>query len=266
MRMLGITGAGGVLGSILIPKLHEMGFETSSFPGDICSREDIKEWLSKVDLDGIIHLAAIVATSDVIDNPLLAFNVNVSGTINIMLEASERWRGERKWFFLASTSHVYASKDTPISEDDDLLPTTLYGKTKLLAEKVVFEIGKIKAYPFDVCIGRIFSFYHKTQKRPFLYPNIKFRLEHEDLSKPFFLPGANCVRDFSNAEDIADIIAALAVKRSSGIFNIASGKPISIRDFVQALSPERLQIVTDKKVDSLVANVNKLRIELYKNE
>ena len=156
------------------------------------------------------------------------------------------------WLFYASTSHVYASKNSPISENDIISPVSEYGETKYEAEKMVSE------YYNNFCIGRIFSFYHDSQKKPFLYPNIKKRLKNEDLSKPFELYGAQSVRDFLNAENVADIIIELMNKRAKGIYNVASGEGIEIKDFVQNLTDKKLDIKELGTNDYLVADISKL--------
>lgn len=268
IKKLGITGASGVLGQILQQKLRAKGIEFSTFDGDIRNKEDIKIWVQNNDWDGVIHLAAIVPTKQVNENPLEAFDVNVSGTLNLLSELQKECRGEKedkyKWFFYASTSHVYESSNKPISESSNLKPVSLYGKTKLMAEEIVREAGDMEGSLLNVCVGRIFSFYHKIQKPPFLYPTIMERLQKEDLSKEFFLYGADSIRDFLNAEEVVDIIIKLAQKQSTGIFNIASGIGVKIRDFVQAQTDRPLNIKTEGKQDYLVADVRKLKEELEK--
>lgn len=259
---IGITGASGVLGTILCKKLDNLNIKYSAFEGDICSKTDLEAWVHDNDWDGVIHLAAMVPTKDVANNLLKAFEVNVSGTINLMYELQKVWENEKKWFFYACTSHVYKSSNKPIDENAEISPISLYGKTKLLAENVVSEMGSLENSVFKTCIGRIFSFYHDSQQPPFLYPTIKNRLQEEDLSKEFFLYGADSIRDFLNAENVVDIIIKLMQKQSSGIFNIASGEPTKIRDFVQALTDKKLNIVTNDSKDYLVANVDKLKKEL----
>ena len=260
---IGITGASGVLGTILCDKLKSSGVDFSCFKGDLRSKSDIAQWLEGGSLDKIIHFGAIVPTKEVCENPLDAFDVNVSGTINLLLELKKTFG--KKWFFYASTSHVYKSSTVPIDENAVLEPVSLYGKTKLMAEIAAREAGKVEKYNFKVCTGRIFSFYHDTQNPPFLYPTILKRLREEDLSKDFFLRGANSVRDFLNAQDVVDIIIKLMEKESEGIFNIASGKGVKIEDFVRKLSPHPLKITTDDSKDYLVANIDKLKKELGLN-
>ena len=71
--------------------------------------------------------------------------------------------------FFSSTSHVYKplNKFKKISEKSKLNPASKYGKTKILAEKLLLK--KLKKYPIKVCIGRIFSFTDKNKKSLLLF-------------------------------------------------------------------------------------------------
>jgi len=250
-----ITGTSGVIGSILAEKLDKK-YDIISFKGDIRSRDDIKLCLRDQNIDVLFHLAALVPVKKVNEDPLLAYSVNVGGTINLLEEIKRI--NKKPWIFYASSSHVYKSKETPLSEEDSVSPVSLYGETKWMAEKICIETAK--AYNIPICCGRIFSFYHRTQKMPFLYPTIMERLKTEDLSMPLFLHEADSVRDFLNAEDVVNIMIKLMKKKYSGIVNIGSGKGVTIREFVQSLSHAKLKIINaDAKKDILISDISKLK-------
>ena len=105
MQRIGITGANGVLGKILCQKLDVMGIKYSCFEGDIRSKQDISEWINNNDFDSCIHLAAIVATKQVQEDLLSAYDVNTSGTINLLIELNKKWQGKDNWFLLVL--HMY---------------------------------------------------------------------------------------------------------------------------------------------------------------
>ena len=249
MNNIGITGSTGVLGRILIEKLEKGRIEYQCFKGDIRHKDNLKDWIKDNNFKSVIHFAAIVPTTEVKQNPDKARDVNVRGTKNL-IEAIEDSK-QNPWIFYASTCHVYKSKNKPISENDEIEPISIYGKTKYDAEKFVTRYG-------NSCIGRIFSFYHDSQKKPFLYPNIMDRLKNENLTKSFELYGANSVRDFLNAEEIVDIIIELMEKKAKGIYNIASGNGIKIKDFVQKLTDKKLTIKEKGDNDYIVADITKL--------
>ncbi len=248
---VGITGASGVLGAILEQKLHELKYDISSFEGDIRNISEIEKWIDSDKYESVIHLAAIVPPSEVKESLTKAFEVNSVGTRNLVDVLNSK--SPSTWMFYASTSHVYKSSDKPIPEDGEIEPISEYGLTKYAGEVLA------KKNYSNLCIGRIFSMYHKTQKPPFLYPNIINRLNSEDLTKDFELYGAESVRDFLNAEDVADIIISLMKKKSVGTFNIASGKGTKVRDFVQSLADKKLRIKDMGGKDSLVASIDNLK-------
>ena len=247
---IGITGASGTLGRILVQELEEKEIQYTCFGGDICFKEDIEKWIHNNKFDAIIHFAAIVPTNEVKENPDKAYRVNVVGTQNLINEI--KLSKQNPWLFYASTCHVYKSTDKPIKEIGEISPISIYGSTKYEAEKFVNQNYE------NSCIGRIFSFYHNTQQESFLYPKIIARLENEDLNKPFELYGAKSIRDFLNAETIVDIIIKLMIIKIRGIYNIGSGEGTTIENFVQNLTNKKLNIKNLGENNYLVADITKL--------
>ncbi|HTS53510.1 MAG TPA: DegT/DnrJ/EryC1/StrS family aminotransferase [Burkholderiales bacterium] len=228
---VGITGCSGTLGSLVRQRLAPSA-EGHCFEGDLRSTWDVEAWVNDVRPARVLHLAARVPLEQVARDPLGAFDVNVRGTARLC--AALAGLGIVPWLFYASTSHVYESLDRPISEDDPLKPQNTYAETKHLGEQIVQfheRHGTVRA-----CIGRIFSFYHPSQAKPFLYPSIVERLATHDRERPFALRGGNDVRDLSAAEDIVDAILQLMDRECEGIVNIGSGVGTRIADFVRRLS------------------------------
>ncbi|MCB9508704.1 MAG: SDR family oxidoreductase [Deferribacteres bacterium] len=256
-KIIGLTGATGVIGKLLHEKLLDRGDIVKCFQHDIRDKNAVADWIGTGRFDCIIHLAALVPVIEVETTPFKAFSVNVGGTVSLLSAVSTM--NDVPWIFYSSTSHVYKSSSKPISEEGEIEPINLYGKTKYYAEEAIRCFSK--EHKSAVCIGRIFSFYHKTQHKPFLYPAIKERLSKENLAKPFYLKGARDIRDFLMAEDVAERIIDLMDAKYDGIINIASGKGITIEDFVQSMTDVDLKIITDKiEANSyLVADVTKLR-------
>ena len=131
------------------------------FYGDIANKKHVKDWLVKRNINIIFHLAAIVPTKIVKKEPKKA----------------------NKWFFFSSTSHVYKFSQKKINEKSKLKPSSLYGLTKLKAEKYIQK--KLKKAKIPFCIGRIFSFTHKKQTSDFVIPGIikKAKSNKKEVSK-----------------------------------------------------------------------------------
>ena len=157
--------------------------------------------------------------------------------------------------FFASSSHVYKYSKKPIKETHKLIPTSYYGKTKLLAEK---KIRSSKNKNFKYFIARIFSIFHAKQKKPFLYPSIKDKLKNNKLKK-IYINDANNIRDFSNAEKIVKTIIKIYKKKITGTYNIGSGKGMMIKKFINKHVNKKVCIISNEKTNSLVANIDKLK-------
>lgn len=263
--MIGITGAKGVLGRIICQKLENLNIDFSIFSDDIRNGNAVFEWLKSEDISYIIHLASKVAVSDVENNIAEAYEVNVSGTVNLVKAICKL--NKPIGVFYASTSHVYESSSLPLKETDIINPINSYGLTKRISELLLLDYYT-KNKVLSLCIGRIFSFYHESQNPPFLYPNLLNRFKNEDLSKPFKLFGANSTRDFLNAETVCDIIISLVKINYNGIVNIASGKSTKIIDFVKSVSPVDLIFDIDEleKENHLNADISLLNKIVKTNE
>jgi UDP-glucose 4-epimerase len=252
---IGITGSSGVLGQLL-KKYLKNNYKVSEFRGDIRSKSQLRIWIKNSNFDSIFHFAALVPVNKVNRDPLLAYNVNVLGTINLLNELCALKK--KIWLFYASTSHIYKSKNSPINENDNVQPSTLYGYTKWMAEKICADVA-LKSN-IDLCCGRIFSFYHYKQDKSYLFPSIKQKIK-KMRGNNVFIENANNIRDFLKAEDVVKIIYKLFKKKFHGTINIASGKAISVKNFAKKQTKKKINIISKKnyKKNILVANINKLK-------
>lgn len=248
-----LTGSTGTLGAHVRHALEAAGNSVTPFTGNLLETANVLAQVEGHSFDIVAHFAAMVAVKQVDASPAQAYAVNVTGTINLLNALMAK--GTPTHFFYASSSHVYAPKDGKIEESDTLAPSSLYGRTKLHGEQIAQDICQHSQLKFTS--GRIFSFYDDSQKPPFLYPSIKARLASEDLSQPFELYGADSQRDLSSAQQIADKLATLIASQATGIYNIGNGKGTRIRDFVQSLSPKKLDIIAKGEPNTLIADTQK---------
>jgi len=249
-----ITGSSGVLGSYIIQKNPKVNF--LKFKGDITNKKEITNWILKKNFDVFLHLAAIVPTSEINKNYIKAKKVNYDGTKNIVDALLLK---KNIWFFYASSSHVYASSSNKIRENSKLKPITLYGKLKYLSE--LYILKKLEKSKINYCIGRIFSFTCFTQKESFLVPSI-FKKNKTTSSSLVVFKNTNHFRDFVSIGDINRAIFFLLKKKSTGIFNIGSGKKINLNFLVKKICKIFNNIPVFKnnhKITYLVANIEKIK-------
>ena len=147
MKIL-ITGGCGYKGSVLIPTLLQDGHEILNIDkqwfGNYLKphknlkniKSDIREFKSQYleGIDTIIHLANIANDPAVELNPILSWEVNVLGSQQIIDKAK---RSNVKQFIFASSGSVYGIKEEEkVTEDLELIPISVYNKTKMIAERI----------------------------------------------------------------------------------------------------------------------------------
>ena len=166
MKIL-ITGGCGYKGSILIPRLLKEGheiinidtqwfgnyLEEDSKLKNICG--DLRDFDQEIlkDIDAIIHLANIANDPAVELNPILSWEVNVLSGQQLIDKAA---RFGVNHFIFASSGSVYGLKEEKnVTEDLELLPISVYNKTKMVAERIFLSYtNKMKVHcirPATVC-------------------------------------------------------------------------------------------------------------------
>jgi nucleoside-diphosphate-sugar epimerase len=250
----GITGASGILGSEFIKKKY---FNFIKFRGDITNKKHINEWLCANRFDLIIHFAAIVPTNAVRNHYKEALKVNFIGT-KYLIDSIIKNKINLKWFFFASTSHVYSFSKKKIDETSLTVPISKYGHTKLKAEKYINDVLSYRGVNY--CIGRIFSFTHKNQKSSFLIPSIKNKIK-KNKKKLITFEDLNHYRDFISTKEICDIIYFLWKIFFCGTINIASGQKLYLKKIARFLSvkyKKKTKFLDLNKSTSLIANTSKI--------
>jgi len=257
MLKCAITGAKGVLGK-RIRKI--LPYRFYPFKKKIENSNEVNKWINLRKYDLVIHLAAIVPTKKVSKNYKRAKSVNIQGTKNIV-NAVLNTKYPPKWFFYASTSHVYSTKfrNKKISETSTINPYTKYGKTKREGEKIIEKNFQNKKTKF--CIGRIFSFTDKNQKKPFLIPSLVEKIKKRTDTK-IVIENIDHYRDFLPTKDIALAIKILFNKKCIGIYNIGSGKKINLKNIALLIgkkNKKKIYFKKNNKVTYLVSNINKIK-------
>lgn len=166
MRIL-VTGGCGYVGTSLVERLLSKGHKVividSIWFGNFLQKNknlkiiksDIRFFnqniLKRIDI--VYHLANIANDPSVELNPNLSWDVNVLGTARL-IELCVKFKVKK--FVFASSGSVYGiSYKKRVVEESQLLPISLYNKTKMIAEKVIKNYEKkIKIYiirPATIC-------------------------------------------------------------------------------------------------------------------
>lgn len=128
-----IYGNDHIIASDISDKISNELKESGPFEKlDVLDAQAIANVVDKHQIDGIVHLAAILSAVGE-KNPQLAWNVNMNGSVNIFEVAREK---DVKRIFVPSSIAAFGP-DTPkinTPQETILIPTTMYGVTKVATE------------------------------------------------------------------------------------------------------------------------------------
>ncbi len=137
LRKIFLTGGSGTLGSelIKISKAHEVEFiAPASNYCDITNPYQIHNYIkASSDCDTVVHSAAITDVKATENDPSLAWDVNVLGTLNVLKSCKDLGK---KLVFI-STDYVFDGEKGNYTIDDPINPLSKYAKTKAAAELLV---------------------------------------------------------------------------------------------------------------------------------
>lgn len=125
----------------------------------------------------------------------------------------------------SGSSLEYGKNASPQDEKMACSPISYYGKAKYLASKFLLHNNK---YNFKVIILRLYQVYGPNQKKDRLIPMvINSFLKNKNLK----CTNGKQKRDFIYIDDLINLFLKIikTKKLNSGIFNVGSGKPVSVK-------------------------------------
>jgi GDP-4-dehydro-6-deoxy-D-mannose reductase len=264
-----VTGAAGFVGGVLLARLRARGDAVAGADAeiDVCDASRVREAFAAARPDAIVHLAAISSVSEAEADALRTFRVNYLGTRAVLAGAAAA--APRARVLLASSSVVYGSAvlgAPPFEETAPLRPRDVYARSKAAADLLG---AAWSARGLDVVRARPWN--HTGAGRPdrFVESSLARQLaEIEAGLRPPRLAVGNLdsVRDFLHVADVVEAyLALLAPEVPAGVYNVASGRGLSVRALLEALlarSPTRPELVVDparvRPADATTGSATKL--------
>ena len=269
-----LTGARGLIGKEIISPLLKSAYEvialTSSqnsfeknrvryLKANLFNNRDIKDILDNEKPEYLIHMAW-KTTEDYLTSKINYDYLNASMNL---LENFAKAGGKR--CVLAGTCGEYKIKNSPLKEDDDLEPLTLYAECKnnLNQKASVFCAENNISYAW----GRIFYVYGHDESPLRLTGYILDALKNNQevyIKKPLL------IRDYMYTKDIAKGFVSLLSSKITGNVNICTGKGIMIKDlalaFASKMNKESLlnfgSMSATEPIDAIVGDNTRLKNEV----
>ena len=282
MKKVLITGADGFIGSHLTEYLMDKGYEVKAFTyynsfntwgwldtfpkeklseleifqGDIRDPNGVREAMKGV--DGVFHLAALIAIPFSYHSPDSYVDTNIKGTLNV-LQAARDLNLER--VLITSTSEVYGTAQyVPIDEKHPYQGQSPYSATKIGADRLAESF--YRSFGLPVTIVRPFNTFGPRQSARAVIPTIITQLlaRKEEISLGSLTP----TRDFNYVKDTANGFYEIARSdRTIGEeINIATQREISIGDLahelIRQINPEARIICDEQRTRPEKSEVNRL--------
>lgn len=202
--------------------------------GDIRKEADLKKVMRGADY--VFHLAANRAVLRSVDDPLETNEVNVTGTLKVLIAARN---AKVKRVISTSSSSVYGdTKKFPCVETDRPMPQSPYAASKIMGEYYCNQFTKL--YGLSTVSLRYFNVFGPRQNPESKYSAV-IPIFIECLLKnksPEIHWDGKQSRDFSYVDNVVhgNLRAMLAPKNVSGeVFNIACHEEYSILDIYNSL-------------------------------
>jgi len=250
-----VTGGAGFIGSNIVDTLVKKGERVKVLDNFFSGkRENLSSVLDKIELiegdirdtavlkeavagvDYILHQAALRSVPKSVNDPLSYNEVNVSGTLKVLLAAS---KAKVKRVVFASSSSVYGETETfPEKETHLAAPISPYAASKIAGEYYCHVFSK--TYGLETVALRYFNVFGPRQSIESQYAVVvpKFIINIlNDQSPPVHGTGKQ-LRDFTYIDNVvqANLSAVVAPGVSGEVFNVACGEEHSVLKLIEYLN------------------------------
>lgn len=199
--------------------------------GSICDISLLKRLFTNVDF--VFHQAAISSVHKSIENPLATNEVNVTGTLNVLLAARDN--GVKKVIY-ASSAAVYGDTTmNPQREDMMPNPQSPYAVTKLVGEYYCQAFRAV--YGLPTVSLRYFNVYGPKQDPNSEYSAVipRFINRLSEGNPPVIFGDGEQTRDFVFVSDVVRANILAAESEVSGVFNIGQGQRVTINELAELI-------------------------------
>lgn len=288
MRVL-LTGGAGYIGShtaaVLAARGHEVvlldnfanaerdvparlsrltGVQMPVVEADIRDVPAVTAALRDYPADAVMHFAALKAVGESEADPLLYYDMNITGTIRLLQAMQEAGVGR---IVFSSSATVYGQPDrSPISEDFPTQVENIYGRTKLVMEDLIRDLARTKKLRaaanlryFNPVGAHPSALIGETPRgvpnnlMPYVSQVATGERPHLNIfGNDYDTPDGTGVRDYIHVMDLAEAHALalehIAANDVSITVNLGTGEGTSVLQLVRAF-----ETATGRKIPTVIA-------------
>jgi UDP-glucose 4-epimerase len=292
-----ITGGAGYIGPHVISLLGETGKDIivldnlstgrkenvlfgKLIVGDLNDQNLLDDIFSNFKIDAVMHFAGSIIVPESVANPALYYQNNTTNSLRL-IQTCLKYKTNK--FIFSSTAAVYGVPESGVaSEETDAVPTTPYGRSKLMTEWMLEDISR--AHDFNYVALRYFNVAgaSKTGKIGQSTPNATHLLKMAAevavgkrklmsiFGDDYNTPDGTCVRDYIHVDDLAmahlNALAYLEKNKKSEVLNCGYGHGFSVKEVlhqVETITGTKLTVTHAPRrsgdAESLISHADKIK-------
>ena len=281
-----VVGGGGYIGSALLAKLLNQGYQVRLLDLLLFGTEPIQDLIEHPNLEiiqadfrqvhsviqAMRHVDAVIHLGAIVGDPACAYDEDLTIGTNLvatrMVAEIAQCAGIKRFIF-ASTCSVYGASDETLDEKSVLNPVSLYARSKIASEEVLTQLANDSFTPVFMRFGTIYGLSGRT--RFDLVINLltaKALIERE-----ITIFGGDQWRPFVHVDDAAQaVLLALEAPTSvvhNQVFNVGSNEQNytinQIGDMIQQMIPEAevIQMGDDQDKRNYRVDFSRIHNELH---
>ena len=248
-----ITGAEGFVGCHLTAHLLScgdtvIGVDRSNGP-DLLDPAGLDELLAEISPDVVYHLAGWSDIGASWSHPRTAFEVNATGTLNLLQACIGNGRPR---VLAVSSADVYGTvtaSELPLTEASPFRPVTPYAASKIAADQLALQAWL--GFGLEVIRVRAFNHLGPGQSTNFVAPAIAERIARNERERRAEVAVGNLTprRDITDVRDVVRAYRLLIEHGTAGeAYNVCTGQDHSIAEIAEMLismATEPMHLVAD---------------------
>lgn len=266
MKIL-VTGGEGFIGSNLVPAILVQGHSVIVISKTRINHLDSHSELRVIEsgfhnedildnelpgVDAVIHLAYSTVPENSMKDPANDIHSNVIPTLTLLHKMNQH--KVRKMIFVSSGGVVYGDKlNSPIREEENLVPVSSYGISKMMIERNIELLSK--SLSIDFCVLRVSNAYGSGQHNKKNQGVINIWLKNIMNGTPIKLMGdGKITRDYIHIKDLVKAFVLVLEKNVNGVYNIGTSIGTSLIDLIKEMesitgNKAKIEVLEDRKYD-----------------
>ena len=216
---------------------------------DLADADAVRSTISDFHVSGVVHLAALKAAGESVEQPLLYYRQNVMGMLILLEQVVEA--KVRHVVFSSSAATYGETRVEFLNEETPTMPSNPYGETKLIGEWMLRDVQRCA--PVDFVALRYFNVAGAGDPAlgdrgvnnliPMVFCALSNGESPQVFGADYDTEDGSCIRDYIHVADLADAHLAAATRlerlqpneRLAATYNVGRGQGATVFQVMEAV-------------------------------